>query len=191
MFFASAFEPSWNDLPGARMASVPLIQTLIAQLLQGQTLNHNLVAGSGLTWYPKEKEPQNYTLRTPSGGMVRLGLPVTKDNRQVLSIGAFDQSGVYRLMATSATSDAVLADAGVAIAVTPDLRESVDLSTLSDEQIDARLGFRPTHATAGVDGAPASGLDRFRREWTLYLLAAVLALAVFESVLAFLCGKSW
>ena len=26
---------------------------------------------------------------------------------------------------------------------------------------------------------------------TLYLLAAVLALAVFESVFAFFCGKSW
>ena len=93
-------------------------------------------------------------------------------------------------MASTATSDAVLAGAGVAIAVTPDLRESADLANLSDDQIDERLGFRPTHATAGVDGA-GEGLDRFRREWTLYLLAAVLALAVFESVLAFLCGKSW
>ncbi|HEX3315761.1 MAG TPA: BatA domain-containing protein [Gemmataceae bacterium] len=191
VLFASAFEPSWNDLPVVRVVSVPLIQSLVSQLLQSQTQNHNLVAGSGLTWYPKGKEPQNFSLRTPSGGIVRLGLPLVQDNRQVLSIGALDQAGVYRLMASTATSDAVLAGAGVAIAVTPDLRESADLANLSDDQIDERLGFRPTHATAGVDGAPASGLDRFRREWTLYLLAAVLALAVFESVLAYLCGKSW
>ena len=191
VLFASAFEPTWNDLPVVRVVSVPLIQSLVSQLLQSQTQNHNLVAGSGLTWYPKEKEPQNYSLRTPSGGIVRLGLPLVKDNRSVLSIGSLDQAGVYRLMASTATSDAVLADAGVAIAVTPDLRESADLTNLTDEQIDTRLGFRPTHATAGVDGQPATGLDRYRREWTLYLLAAVLALAVFESVLAFLCGKSW
>jgi Aerotolerance regulator N-terminal/von Willebrand factor type A domain/CARDB len=191
VLFASAFEPTWNDLPVVRQVSVPLIQSLISQLLQSQTQNHNLVAGSGLTWYPKEKEPQNFSLRTPSGGIVRLGLPLVKDNRPFLAIGALDQAGVYRLMASTATSDAILADAGVAIAVTPDLRESADLTNLSDEQIDTRLGFRPTHATAGVDGAPTTGLDRYRREWTLYLLAAVLALAAFESVLAFLCGKSW
>ena len=190
MLFATAFEPTWSDLPITRPA-VPLIQSLVAQLLHGQTQNHNLVAGEGLTWYPQEKEPQNYSLRTPSGSLVRLGLPITRDGRSVLSIGDLDQAGVYRLMASTVTNEAILADTGAPIAVTPDLREVADLSTLTDEQIDAKLGFRPTHATAGVDGASATGLDRFRREWTLYVLAAVLALAVFESVLAFFCGKSW
>jgi hypothetical protein len=47
------------------------------------------------------------------------------------------------------------------------------------------------HATAGVEGAAATGLDRYRREWTLWVLAAVLVLAVGEALLAWLCGRSW
>ena len=93
VLFASAFEPSWNDLPVVRVVSVPLVQSLVSQLLQSQTQNHNLVAGSGLTWYPKGKEPQNYSLRMLSGGIVRLGLPLLQDNRQVLSIGAWTRRG--------------------------------------------------------------------------------------------------
>jgi Aerotolerance regulator N-terminal/von Willebrand factor type A domain len=191
VLFATAFEPTWSDLPIIPPElPVPLIQSIVSQLLHGQTQNHNLVAGEGLTWYPQEKEPQNYSLRTPSGSVLRLGLPITKDGRQVLSIGDLDRAGVYRLMTTTVTNEAILSDTGDPIAVTPDLREVADLSTLTDEQIDARLGFRVSHVDITKD-TNSSGIERYRREWTLYVLAAVLALAVFESVLAFFCGKSW
>jgi hypothetical protein len=33
--------------------------------------------------------------------------------------------------------------------------------------------------------------ERTNQEWTLWLLAAVLLLAVCESVLAWFCGRAW
>lgn len=186
----TAAEPSWGDLP-LHLEFIPLMQTLVAHLLHGQTQNHNAVAGETLTWYPRDKDLHNYTLHTPDGRPVRLGLPDVKEKRQVLSIPDLTRAGVYRLMARSATQERAVADAGIPLAVTPDLRESVDLQSLSDEQIDARLGFEPVHVIAGSEAGSAVGMDHFRREWTLWMLLAVLLLTVGESALAWLCGRAW
>jgi hypothetical protein len=188
VMLTTAFEPSWSD-PNP-VLTVPMVQTLVAHLLHSQTPNQNLVAGESLTCYPRDKEVHSYNLKPPSGPSIRL-LPEVKEKRQVLSVGDLHQAGVYRLLAKTVTQEAAMADVGIPIAVTPDLRESQDLSTLTDEQLDSRLGFTPLHATAGIEGAAATGLDRYRREWTLWVLAAVLVLAVGEALLAWLCGRSW
>jgi hypothetical protein len=77
------------------------------------------------------------------------------------------------------------------IAVVPELRETEDLEYLSSAQVDARLGFAPTHLTAGEDGAVFSGAERMKREWTPWLLGLLLVMVVGEMVFAWYCGKSW
>src|SRR5438067_2421402 len=49
---------------------------------------------------------------------------------------------------------------GLPIAVTPDLRESENLETFTDDQLDQRLGFTPVHLTAGVSSGSATLTER-------------------------------
>lgn len=190
VLLATAADPSWCDLP-LSVEFIPFVQTLIAHLLQEQTQEMNGVAGQAMTWYPQDKELRNYSLQTPSGATLRLGLPNVKDKRQILPLPELAHAGVYRLLARAATQQESVAEIGIPLALIPDLRESQNLETLSDEQIDGRLGFRPFHLTAGGDMNVSSGLDRFQREWTLWILLAVLALTVGESWLAWVCGRAY
>ncbi len=78
----------------------------------------------------------------------------------------------------------------VPFAVVPDLRESENLESLSDGELDARLGFSPTHLTAGDDLSMFSGGQRLNWEWTRWLLAVVLLVALAEAVVAWLSGRA-
>lgn len=187
---ASAADPAWSDLP-LSIEFIPFIQTLFAHLLQEQTQEMNGIAGQAMTWYPNDKELRNYNLQTPSGEIVRLGIPVVKDKRQILTLPEMANAGIYRLLARTATQEESVAVAGVPLAIVPDLKESENLESLTDEEIDRRLGFRPVHLTAGGDLSGTSNFDRFQQEWTLWFLLAVLALAVCESWLAWMCGRAW
>ena len=77
------------------------------------------------------------------------------------------------------------------IAVTPDLTESADLTSLTDEQIDRQLGFTPVHIVAGEPLGASAAAERDKREWTVYALLAVLVLVLFEVGFAWRCGKAW
>ena len=189
--FASAAEPTASDL-AISPPFIPLIQSLVAHLLHGQSDNHNVVAGQPVVWFPRDKEPLNYSLQTPEKKQViRLGQAEKKDNRLVLKLPELTRAGVYRLLSRTVTQAEATGEVGIPIAVIPDLRESQDLQSLTEEQIDARLGFRPTHVVAGGEAAQTAGLDRFHREWTLWILMVVLLLAVGESALAWMCGRAW
>jgi hypothetical protein len=80
---------------------------------------------------------------------------------------------------------------GVPFAVVPDLRESEDLSSFTDAQIDERLDFQPVHLLAGDDPAVFSGGERLNREWTVWLLAVLLAFTFVELLWAWVCGRAW
>jgi hypothetical protein len=193
-------DPTWTDWP-IRSEFVPFVDVLISHLLQGQTQTYNVVAGEKLDWYPTEKVERAYTLVRPDGKNIRLGLPEKKlGNRAAVTADHLPAAGVYRMVATLPPQaralepgDVVQEDKtrGVPIAVVPDLRESQDLSTLTDEEIDQRLGFQPIHITAGAAASAQGAEDRLNREWTTWLLAAVLLLAGLESLLAYWCGRAW
>ena len=187
---ATAAEPHWSDWP-LRIEFAPFVQTLFAHLLHQQTQNLNIVAGQAMTWFPQDKQPRNYNLQTPGGEQLRLGLPEVKNRRQILALPTMTRGGVYRLLPRAATQEVAVADVGMPIAVVPDLRESQSFDTLTDEQIDSRLGFAPVHMNSSGDAAGASGFDRFQREWTLWVLLLVLLLVVGESWLAWICGRAW
>ncbi|MBM4071715.1 MAG: VWA domain-containing protein [Planctomycetes bacterium] len=200
--------PTWNDWPLApELMYLPFMDMAVSYLLHGQTQNHNLVAGTKLSWHPQEKDTKAYTLVHPDGRAERLGVPVDVDGKKVVTAKDLRQAGVYRLVAavpptgSSAEPTSEQSSQGegspngtppdeIPLAVVPDLRESEDLEALSDEQIDERLGFRPIHVTAGDSPVTFSEIERLNREWTLWLLLGVLGLALGESLLAWWCGRA-
>lgn len=198
---ATSPDPTWTNWP-LNKTHIPFVDVTVSYLLHGQTQSYNVVAGEKLDWYPTEKQEHAYTLIYPDGKNVRLGQPeLNKSKRKVVTASELPTAGIYRMVATRPagvhSEDATILEpeldksSGSPVAVVPDLRESQDLGTLTSEQLDERLGFRPIHLTAGMD-TPNQGLgDRLNREWTMWLLLAVLVLAVCESLLAFWCGRAW
>jgi hypothetical protein len=188
--------PAWTDWPLHLQVYVPFVQVLVSHLLHGQSQTYNVTAGEPLMWYPTDKELRSYTLVHPDGTPVRLGLPEKKGNRAVVTATDLARAGVYRLVAVRPRGEGEtetpgdLGD-GTPIAAVPDLREADDLTTFSDAQLDERLGFRPIHLTADAEGEQSSVADRLNREWTTWLLWAVFALVVGESLLAWFCGRAW
>lgn len=187
---ATAFEPSWSDVQ-IGPTFLPFVQTLVAHLLHEQSHEMNAVAGQSITWTPRDPDVRSYDLKTPAGNLIRLGLPEVKDKRQTLALPDLDIAGIYRIIPTGGGQLAeATGERTTPIAVVPDLIESQNFDPLSDEQIDRRLGFSPVHLIAGGE-LSSSTSERFRHEWTLWLLAAVLILALLESWLAWLCGRAW
>jgi hypothetical protein len=202
LLLATAADPGWkegsSDLVWTNWplhpAYVPFIDVAVAHLLHGQTQNHNLTAGETLRWYPADLLPRSFALQHPDGTNVRLGLPEKAGNRTVVTATDLTTAGVYRLIA-SGSGDAVVGGLeqkklGVPLAVIPDLRESENLESFSDAELDQRLGFTPIHLNAG-GATTISASDRLNREWTLWLLMAVFALAICEALLAWWCGRAW
>src|SRR5262249_18181641 len=145
--------PTWTDWP-LHFVFVPFIDVAVAHLLHGQTQNHNLTAGETLRWHPSEQTVRSFTLVRPDRGATRLRLPAKIGIRTLVTANELTEAGVYWLVAgVPGETSAVAEDknTGVPLGVTPDLRESEDLASYSDEQLDARLGFTPIHLTAGAD----------------------------------------
>ena len=187
-------EPNWtifHELP----IYVPFFDTMIAYLVHAQTESHNRVAGETLSYVPKDRKNHPYYLLHPDGKRLdRLGLP---DKFQGYAVTAPDlpRAGVYYLAAPrdGESSETIMTTAaaktGVPIAVTYDLEEVKNMTRLTDEQINDALGFTPRHIVAGAGHDSAA--DRLQREWTPYVLLAVLALVLIEVVLAWWCSRAW
>ena len=80
---------------------------------------------------------------------------------------------------------------GLGLALVPDLRESQSLDTLDNDAIDLAIGFKAIHLKAGAGEAEFTGTERARREWTTWILLALLFFAVGEMVWAWVCGRAW
>ncbi|MSQ96704.1 MAG: VWA domain-containing protein [Gemmataceae bacterium] len=190
--------PNWSDFV-TEIAFIPYMDVSINHLANGQTQTYNLVAGQTLSWYPADKQDYVYDLVYPDGKKsTRLGVPEKIGKRVVITAPDLPQAGIYRMTvnprgneSTGEVIDAgAAAKTGIPIAVIPDLRESDDLTSLSEAEIDAKLGFTPIHIVAG-EGLVFTGADRLNREWTVWALLAVLALVLFEVALAWWCGRAW
>jgi hypothetical protein len=193
-------EPTWTWLPLWGQGYVPLVEAKVNYLLNGQLQNHNASVGEALSFSPSaETALRSFLLVTPSertggkgalvegGERVPLG-PATKDSsdRPLVVTPALLRAGVYWLT----TRDNDLADR-IPFAVAADLRESADLETLSDKDIDRLVGFAPVHIAAKEEEAAVFASERTNREWTSAVLWVVLAVAVGESLLAWFCGRGW
>ena len=99
-------------------------------------------------------------------------------------------AGLYRFAFEGEEPAGSGANTGL-FAVAPDLRESQNLEVMSDAEATELLGFRPVLILAGPDTADVLTTERGKREWTVWVLLALFAVAVGESLWAWFCGKAW
>jgi len=187
-------EQIWTIWPILLNVYVPFIDISVSHLLHGQTQTYNLIAGKTLQWYPRDKEVRAYKLINPEGKEERLGIPEKMQNREIVTATNLPLAGIYKMASSPLRASSEKTEPNKdaePLAVVPDLLESDNLDSLMPEAIDKRLTFQPRHVTAGDDPSTFFGDERFNREWTMWLLVAVLALVLGESALAWWCGKSW
>jgi len=188
MLVTTTADPRWTDWPLRYGLYVPFLDVAMSHLLHGQTQNHNGKAGEPLRYQPAEADASRaFVLVQPDGKRVRLGQPTTDKGRLLLTANDTPLAGVYRILAADDAPDAP----GVPFAAGPDLRETENLEGLTNAEIDQRLGFPVIHLSASDNTAVTAGAERQKREWTMWFLAAVLGLALVETGLAWLCGRSW
>jgi hypothetical protein len=196
LFTTSAHDGRWSDW-FVSPPFVPFVQVALNYLLEGQPLTYNRVAGEPLRWQP----PRNlasaaFDLIAPDGSRARVGYPETVEGRPLLTATETPRGGVYKVAPAGGalTTDGEPASAGaeaVPFAVIPDLRETEDLDSFTEAQMRERLGPGFVWMTAADDGSAFGGAERLKREWTPWLLAAVLVLVMFEAALAWWCGRAW
>jgi len=205
LLFTTTADMHWSEWP-LSPTYLPLIQSALGQVLQAPLAAHNRQVGEPLVWNPPQyDENRNHVISFPPRAGVAmedklLGPPSAENDEAVVTFTDTTRAGVYQIRpigaegagAARVTDLAPTAGrlVGGLFAVAPDLRETENLETMSDQEIDQQLGFQAIHWTAGQSGGALSS-ERFSREWTVWLLGAVLALVLCETALAWFCGKAW
>jgi hypothetical protein len=180
----------WTDLPLRHGLVIPMLDVMLSHLLHGQTQNQNIRAGETIRWQPPEADAARaFALIAPNGHRTRLGQPTIDKGRAMVTATDTPTAGVYRIVPADDSPDKP--NAGVPFAVVPDVRETDNLETMPDPEIDKHLGFQVIHLSATGDPTAFSGAERLKREWTMWLLMAVLGIALVETVLAWMCGRAW
>jgi hypothetical protein len=200
LFCTTTANATWTDWPKSIGHSyVPFLTETLKHLLQGPLAQHNRRAGDSLVYHPQEvDETTEHVLLKPGGAEVRLKVkpPDGAGERATVASPAITRAGIYRILpvrgdtVTRPEAEKSNEPAGALYAVTPDLRESEDLSTYSDKEIDDQLGFRPVHLVAG-EGLTTESVVRSSGEWWWYILLAVIGIAAFETGLAWFCSRAW
>lgn len=185
LFLTTSVDRQWNTL-FLVPAFAPFVNGCVAHLVERSTSAFNQQAGKPLQWVVPDAN-KKYYLAKPDGNRVYLGDPKAEDNGPPL-ITAHDtgKAGVYRILAESQ-----LESEGQRFVLNPDLRESESLDALANEQINAQLGYSPVHLSTGFDGSEFTGTERSRREWTIWVLVALLLFGFGELIWAWVCGRSW
>jgi hypothetical protein len=185
LFLTTSADRQWNTLYLVP-AFAPFVNGCIAHLIERSTATFNQRAGEPLQCVAPDPN-KKYYLAKPDGNRVYLGEPKSEDTGAP-TITAYDtgEAGVYRILAENQ-----LETEGQRFALNPDLRESESLDAFADEQIDAQLGYKPVHLNTGFDGSEFTGTERTRREWTIWVLVALLLFGFGELIWAWVCGRSW
>jgi hypothetical protein len=184
VFVTTSSDLRWTDW-ALRPTFLPFLHVAVGDLLSGPSEAHNATAGAPLRWRtPSARVGKAHALTDPSGRRSRVGAPEMVDGLPVLALGTPGRAGVWRASIDGEPE-------GVPFAVAPDVRDTEDLEPLTDRQIDERLGVGVRHAVAGDDLSAFSGAERLKREWTLWVLLAVFLIVLFETGLAWYCGRGW
>ncbi len=185
LFVGTSLDVSWSDFPAKGGAYLPFVQMVLSHLTGKTTSGTNRTAGEPIVWHPPEA-PGGFDLVKPDGQRVKLGKAQGGDGDTKLTVTTPDTTvaGVYRI---EMEGD----DKSARFAVAPDLRETVNLDSLSDAEAEDVLGFRPVLLIAGADTQNSVTAERSRRELTVLLLLVLFLLALVEGGWAWLCGKAW
>ncbi len=186
LFVGTSLDATWTNWPAKAGSYLSLLQLTMAHFV-GKTANDfNRVAGEKLTWTPPDAT-RAYDLLKPGGVRLKLGVPSgVAGEKLALTTSDTPNAGLYRF----AFEGEEPTGQGV-VAVSPDLRESENLEVMSDAEATELLGFRPVLILAGPDSADAMATERGKREWTVWVLLGLFAVAVGESLWAWFCGKAW
>lgn len=186
------FTSSVSDVESAdwmlRPVFLPLVQMALGHLFECRPETLNRTAGERLEWQVgKADEGTNFDLVRPDGTRERLGYPASAGGRSLLTSSELTRAGLYRLTAAGKEAE----QEGPLFAVSPDVRDTEDMATLSEAKIDETIGFGVRHATAADDGGTFSGAEGARSEMTVWVLLALLAFVACEMALAWWCGRAW
>ena len=186
IFMATSLDTKWGNWPAKAGSFLPFVQLTLSYLTDKLTHGSNRVAGESIVWHPL-KAAKGFDLIRPDGVRVRLG-KATGGDGQRLAVTASDipLGGVYRIVADDSDENK-----SPPFAVSPDLRESDNLESFSDADVETALGFKPVFLQAGTGAESQIVGERSRREWTVWVLILLFAFAVGEALWAWLCGKAW
>ncbi len=182
----ASLDAAGGNWPAKAGSYLSFVQTTLAHLAGKSAAGFNRPVGSPLVWHPPAS-PNPFELISPDGTRTKLG-PATGGAGEVLTVATPDAltAGVYRM-----TEAGVDPPNGPAFAVAADLRETTDLANLGDAETEELLGFRPVMLSAGGSGAGTDfATERSRREWTVWVLAVLFAVAVAELAWAWRCGRA-
>ena len=182
MFLTTSADVTWSVLCTVP-AFPPFINGCVSHMNMRNATTYNRTAGEVIRWTPQDNS-REYYVEPPEGERVFLGKPKEGDDR----LPPFDttNAGVYRITPSGGSEE--LTDR---LIFNPDLAESENLDNLTDEQIDNVLDFKPVHLETGWDGSTFTGTERSRKEWTIWVLVALLFFALGETLFAWYCGRSW
>jgi hypothetical protein len=178
---ATSLDMSWTNWPARAGSYVSFVRFALAALTARGGAGLNRTAGEPLVWHPPTA-PRDFELVHPDGRQTGLGRATGADR---LAVTATDTlvAGVYKMGLAGEEPPS-----GPRFAVAPDLRESARLDRLTDAEVEELVGFRPVLLAAD---AARIGTERDRREWTVWLLLAVFAVAAVEAGWAWACGRAW
>lgn len=186
LFMASSLDLTWTNWPAKGGAFLSFTQLTLSHLTGRATRGVNKTAGEPLVWYPPEST-KGFEVVRPDRVRVKLG-KAQGGAGQRLSVTAADTpiAGIYQFGTENEDPPT-----GPRFTVSPDLRETDNLDTLTDAECEQAIGFRPVLVVAGADGNATLIDERNRREWTVWVLLLLFFAACGEAVFAWVCGKAW
>ncbi len=188
IFVGTSLDARWGNWPAKAGSYVSFLRMTLRHLTtDNNSKETNRTAGEPLIYYPSDVSKE-FDLIRPNGERTKLGRVAGGAAGQRVSIEATDTSvaGLYQI---GQAGEEPLR--GPRFAVSPDLRESDDLTSLSDGEVEQLLGFKPVFLIAGTGSDDSLVNERSKREWTIWILLALFAFAVGESVWGWYCGRAW
>ena len=183
VLIATPLDATGGNWPARAGSYLSLWQLLVGRLATRTEAALNPVIGRAVVAKAPDANPAEWV--SPSGR--RAKLTPSSASREALRFVTPETSeaGVYRLSPAGLEPPE-----GPRYAVNFDADDAADLSSLSDDELAERLGFRPSFLAPG-SGRPAEfALERSRREWTTYALLGLFAVALAEMVWAWKCGRA-
>ncbi|CAN5465742.1 hypothetical protein BH11PLA2_BH11PLA2_29380 [soil metagenome] len=185
IFITTSLDAKWGNWAAKGSSFLPFVQMTLAHLTGKAIRGANRVAGEPLVWSPPQAA-KGFDLVRSDGRRIRLG-KATGGGGNRLSVTAPDVplAGLYKIVSED---DSITSPP---FAVAPDLRESDNLEAFTDQEIEEKLGMKPVFLNAGTGAETQIAGERSRREWTVWVLLVLFAVAVGEALWAWLCGKAW
>jgi len=188
----TTLDAKWTNWPAKAASYLSVVQFTLSHLSARATRGANKVAGETLTFFPTdtakpgEFDPAKpFELIPPTGPRLLVGKAKEgeADKKLTVTTDKTSVAGEYHLVAEGSTPGT-----GGRFAVVPDLKESENLECLTDGQVSTALGFTPA-IVAAVD-PDAAGMQRDKREWTVWILLALFFVACGEAAWAWHCGRA-